>query len=210
MKTRQGSCPVCHRLIPMTKAGVLRLHLAARGTSQRQQCAGSAGHTAHWQATEEQDTAQLCQEPCSPAAAAAVLAEWELADALYREYKDMTELWACTDDAAESVRMAQNRAVDRARQLESQYPGWLYTDTSNTLLRRCQPRASDRYPSVTPDSPGWICRAKPSTGQQLVDSGQAVTLASRQQISTKPRLPDPAPHMPLDHRDELAADLDRG
>jgi hypothetical protein len=126
VKTRYGLCPVCQRQIPMTKAGLLRLHLAARSSSQREQCEGSGGHSARWTALTEGTGSPAEITACSPAAAAAVRAEWELADTLHREYMEMTATWGCSDDAAESVRMAQHRAVDRARELESQYPGWLY------------------------------------------------------------------------------------
>lgn len=111
----------------MTKAGLLRAHLASRGSSRREQCQGSGGHSARWAPAEGIDASPEIPS-CSPAAASAVRSEWELADSLYREYLAMTEVWACDDDAAESVRMAQHRAVERARELESMYRGWQYTD----------------------------------------------------------------------------------
>jgi hypothetical protein len=129
-KTRYGLCPECQRQIPMTKAGLLRVHLASRGSSQRQQCDGSGGHTARWSLAEGSEHAPEIP-PCSAAAAAAVQSEWDLADTLYREYKDMTVLWACSEYAEESTWQAVQRAVDRARELESQYPGWQYAATED-------------------------------------------------------------------------------
>jgi hypothetical protein len=126
-KARPALCPVCQRQVPLRRDGRLRAHLAARRSSQREQCAGSGGYSARLELLEG-GAHPPAIPPCTAAAAAAVLAEWELADALYREYLGMTELWACDDGAAESVRLAQNRAVDRARELESLYPGWRYAD----------------------------------------------------------------------------------
>ena len=126
-RARPALCPVCQRQVPLKRDGLLRAHLGAQRSSQREQCAGSGGHSARLELLEG-GAHQAATVPCSAAAAAAVRCEWELADALYREYLDMTELWACGDAAAEAVRMAQHRAVDRARQLESLYPGWRDAD----------------------------------------------------------------------------------
>ena len=125
-RVRYGPCGTCHRRVPLRRDGRLRAHLAARG-GQREGCAGSGAYSAYVVLLGG-EAGRPDVPPCSAAAAGAVRAEWELADALWREYQDMTRLWACSQEAADSAYEAVERALARARQLEAQYPGWAYAD----------------------------------------------------------------------------------
>jgi hypothetical protein len=124
-----GLCAVCCREITVRGDGRLRAHLAATSRpGHREQCDGSGAPSARsdlipGEAGYERGTVGLTR-----AAAFNAREEWRKVDALYFEYRDMTDAGAASPDAIYSAYMAYSRAWDDARQLApwwavAHYPG---------------------------------------------------------------------------------------
>jgi hypothetical protein len=114
-------CGVCRRQVPLRRDGRLRPHLAATSRpGHRQQCDGSGGYSARLKFLEGTEPQPPEHQAISAPAAFNAREEWAKADALYYEWRDMTELGAAGPDAIEAARQATERALAT---LNSSRPG---------------------------------------------------------------------------------------